>query len=323
MFSRLKVWLTSDPRPARILKHAFVAAVLVALGSLALPNRYRSEVLVLPRTGQSGSSLAAMAAMVGFPGMGKSEDGAQYGEIVKSRWNAERLLDATYTFTYQPWYFAKVQSRQETLASFLKVREPKDRESALRTVQGWLKTQRDPKSGVVRIEAEVPSPELAQQVLDRAVAGLEEALKAQGWTEAAAKADYARERLQEARLQEETARQALEAYAKAHVNFAQSPDAGVRSKGERLVADLALRRQVVATLTLGYEQAELDARNTVPVLSRLAPAYRPLVKSAPSRARLVILGALLAAAATAGWLYRRWIAERLFVPEEPSSTARS
>jgi uncharacterized protein involved in exopolysaccharide biosynthesis len=299
----LRDLIQKDPTLKKALAWGLVAGLLTALVTLALPNRYKSEAMVLPKSASSSGPLAALTAVAGIlgGGAGQIDEEAHYVDIVESRWMAERLLDAEYAFTYKAWYFGSPQARRQTLAAFLEADTPKKRESAFKTVLDWVEAKRDLKTGVLRLSAEAPSPELAQQLANRVADNLDLALKTRIRTQGTAKAAYAKDRLALARQEEEQTRQDLEAFARAHVNFAQSPDPGIRSRGERLASDLMLRRQVVASLTLGYEQAELEARNTVPVLSKLDEAYLPIQKSGPRRSLFVIYGLIAGAGLAYAW----------------------
>ncbi|MBP1626370.1 MAG: lipopolysaccharide biosynthesis protein [Holophagaceae bacterium] len=284
-----------DPTLKKAIAWGLLAGVLTAAYTLTMPNRYRSEAMVLPKNASSNSPLAALAATAAMlgAGRGQTDDEAHYADIVKSRWMAERLLDTEFTFSYKSWYFGEPRVRKQTLAAFLKAGNPEKRESAAKVILDWVEAKRDLKSGVLRISAEAPSPELSQQLANRVTDLLGVALKTRIQTQGTAKAAYAKERLIQARQEEEQARQELETFARSHINFAQSPDPGVRFRGERLGVDMMLRRQVVASLTLGYEQAELEAQNTVPVLSRLDEAYLPVGKSGPRRSSIVLTIILL------------------------------
>jgi hypothetical protein len=310
------------PVPAALrkpLKVGLAAAAFTLAASLMSPDYYQSGVMILPR-GAGGISLASLVATTGLLGGGGALSGideeAHYADIVQSRWMAEKLLKSTYQFSYRPWAFARVQERRETLEQFLDARAPRRHEGALRKVSKWVHTDRNPKTGVLSIDSLAPSPELAQQLADKATHLLDEALRTRVMDSGSARALFARQRLEEARLEEDKARAAMEAYARNHVNFAQSLDPGIRFKGERLADQLALRRQMVVTLTMGQEQAELDARSTVAVLSWLDDAYLPLEKARPRRGLLMAFLAFLAGSAgTLAWRERVALARRLRGPE--------
>lgn len=282
------------------LAAALVAGLAMAGRTLTQPNQYRSEVLVLPKGG-AGGPLAALAATAEFfGGWNQIDEEAHYTDILESRWLAENLLATRYRFRFKPRPMAAREERDQTLAEFLEVRDAVDRETALGQVQNMVRNRRDLKTGMLRVTVVAPSPELAKQIADQAVLLLGKALKERAQARNAAKAGYASVRLASARTVEEEARQALAAYARNHVNYATSADAGIRSQGERLNRDLALKSHLVDSLSLAFEQAELESRNTVPVLSTLGEAFLPATKAGPRRVRLVLMAALLAGAGT--WL---------------------
>lgn len=296
-----------DPTLKKALAWGLVAGLLTAGYTLTMPNQYTSEILVLPKSAGSGGPLAALSmvtGMLGGGGLAGTEEDGYYTDIVQSRWMAERLMDTSFTFTYKPWYFGASQARQQTLAAFLKADTPPKRESALKRLKGWITATRDLKTGVLRIQVKAPSPELAQAMTDRTTDLLDQALKSRVQTQGTAKADYAKQRLVRARQEEEQARLALVAYAEAHRNMDISPDPAVRAQGQALTAELLLRQQITTSVALGYEQAELDAHNNVPVLSRLSDAYLPATKSGPRRANLVLGVLALGAGLYWGWANR-------------------
>lgn len=303
----LREFLQKDPTLKKAMAWGLAAGLFTAGYTLTMPNRYSSEILVLPKSAGSGGPLAALSVvtgMLGGGGLAGTEEDGYYTDIVQSRWMAKHLLDSTYTFTYKSWYFGTPQARRQTLAAFLKADTPHKRESAFKTIQAWLTATRDLKTGVLHLKVEAPSPELAQELTNRAADLLDQALKTRVQTQGTAKADYAKQRLARARQEEDQARQALVAYAEAHRNLDTSPDPAVRAQGQALTAELLLRQQITTSVALGYEQAELDARNTVPVLSRLSDAYLPATKSGPMRANLVLAVLAIGAGLYWGWVNR-------------------
>ena len=303
---------------------AGIAAGLAGAGiSMAFPDQYRSEVIVLPSTGTSGGPLAALAAtasILGAAGLGAADDEAIVVDVVESRWMAEQLLDGEYAFQYQSWLFAQPRSVQSTLARFLDpdglgTAEARDR--AIRTVQEWVDAKRDLKSGVTRIWAEAPSRELAQQLAARATSLADQALRSRERSQSGFKAAFAKERVLLARREEEQARRNVEAFARNHLNFSQSVDPQIQLQGEALVAEQTLRRQVLTGLMLGFEQADLAAQNTAPMLNLLAPASVPLRKSGPERARWTILACIFGALGWITWERRRELAKKFGRPALP------
>ncbi len=286
----------------KALAWGLAAGLLTAGYTLTLPNQYTSEILVLPSNGNSSlSALSAAAGMLGIGGLGKGGEDDYYPDILTSRWMIEKLLDTEYSFTYRSWYFGSPQLRRQTLAAFLKADTPRKREESLQKVRNtWVTATRDLKTGVLRIMVQAPSPQLAQEMTDRAADLLDHALKTRVRTQGIAKANYAEQRLAQARQEEAKARQTLVNYAEAHRNLDQSPDPAVRAEGQALMAEVTLRQQIATNVALGYEQAELDARSTVPVLSRLSSAYLPALKSGPRRGIMAFVA--LALGTLMGWV---------------------
>lgn len=309
----LCAYFQKDRTIKKALGWGLLAGVITGAYSLTLPNRYSSEILALPDNGQG--SLSAMTALANMAGIGKQDD-AFYTDILTSHWLAEGLVDTEYKFSYMPWYFGGTQARKQTLAAFLGARTPVERQSAIKQAMNWVSASQDLKTGVLHIKVEAPSPELAQAMTNRAADLLDDALKNRVQSQGSAKAAYAKQRLARAVLEEEQARQDLVAFAQSHQNFPVSPNPAVRSEGEKLTADLMLRRQISTTVALGYEQAELDARSTVPILSRLSNAYLPVTKSGPRRTNMV-LGIFLAAAVGAWlWMNRVRLRDQLHAIED-------
>ena len=305
---------------------ATAAALVAGAVTMAMPDQFRSRILVYPKGGSGGplAALAATAAMFGGGFGGQVEEEAHYLDIIESRWMAENLLDAVYTFDYQSWALGRHQARQESLARMLDVRTPRDREAALRWVSRAVEGRRDLKSGTITITAEAPSPQLAQQMADKVVAYLNQALRRRLQQQAADKAEVAEDLVLHARAKANEARAALEAFARNHANFFQSQDAGIRTNGERLAGELSLRQQVVASLILSFEQADLETKNHAPVLSTLAPAFLPLEKKGPARKRWILSAMVLGALGAGLWTYRRsvWSALRGPLPRQRPEGAR-
>jgi uncharacterized protein involved in exopolysaccharide biosynthesis len=314
----LRELFRKDPTLKKALAWGLAAGLLTAGYTLTMPNQYTSEILVLPSNngGSPLSALASAAGMLGVGGLGKTDD-AYYPDILTSRWLAGKLLDSTYHFTYKGWYFGAPQHRVQTIAAFLKADTPQKRESALETVQDWLTATSDIKTGVLHIKVEAPSPELAQELTDRAADLLDEALKTRVQGGGSAKAAYAKARLAQAKEEVDRARQTLVSYAEAHRNLDQSPDPAVRAQGQALMAELALRQQIATNVALGYEQAELEARNNVPVLSRLSDAYLPAQKTKPRRSTMVLAAFFAVSAGLWLWLNR----DRLHIDDGTTSHA--
>ena len=298
------------------LKMGLAAALLTALISLFLHNRYTSMSTLLPRQDHGKSEVmmglsvlggGAGGVLGGLGGLGSGDDLANV-DILQSRWLETRLLQARYSFEYKTWYFGSPKQVQSTLYDFL---EPKDLDQALKTVDKWISVSRDIKSGLITLTVEAPSPQLAQEMSANALQYLDEFLQQKTQTDGAKHAKFYQDRVTDAQVQALASEQGLARFASRNLNYQVSPNPDVRLEGLRLEAELLSKRQLVASMNLALQQAMVDESNTMPVLSVLDQPNLPSRKSGPSRSLFVIAGFLLVAAAS--WLSRnwRWLAGRI------------
>ena len=272
-----------------------VAAVVVSIYTLFIPNQYRSEARVLPADARSGSGGAAAmaAATVGVSFPGQDSPDAAYVDILNSRSLREALLQRRFKFSYRSWRFGALQTREQTLYDFLGRR---NLDQATRALRERITITRDLKTKLLTLAVETESPELSQQVVQALVSLLDEFVVSKTQTRGGTKAAFAEKRLAEARREMAQAEQAFGAFLDSNRNFATSPDAAVRLKGVRLDNEFKLRTQIVTTLAIAREQALLEEKNDMPILNILDDGNLPYEKSRPNRGPVVIsttLGAML------------------------------
>lgn len=295
----------------RPFKRAAGVGIAAAVITLFMPNYYKSDACLLPveakGTGGLGNLSAAAAAFgVALPG-GEGSD-ANFTDILQSRWMKENLLQTEFTFHARSWRFGTDTLRHETLYAYLDAR---NMDRAVKAMDKVLSASRDLKSKVITISAETKSPELSQEIVQRATALLNEFVLEKSQTRGSEKAAFAEARLADARKAMDKAEATLLAFLEANRNYQVSADPAVRLRGARLEADLNLRRQLVTTLAINREQALLDAKNDVPILNLLDKANLPIDKSKPHRSIIVLLIVLLSGMGAWGWDNRAWIRERL------------
>lgn len=291
--NRLQVSLR---RPALWAVGAGLAVALLALGT---PNQYRSEALILPTEGKGATSLgglggfAAAAAVLGVTSPGGSGNDSIYQDILRSRWLGEGLLQASYEYPLPFWRFGSQHMVKGTLQDYLSSQRllplgAMNRDQAVEALAGVFTSRRDLKTGVLTLSAETRSPELSRLIVKRATALLEEFVKQRAQTRGGHKAAFAEARLQEARAEYAQAEQRLEAFLNVNRNYQQNPDPAIHLRGDRLSAEVLLRRQVVSALTLSREQALMDEKDDTPILNVLDEANLPVQKSSPSRTAWVV-----------------------------------
>lgn len=297
---------TIPPQLHAPLRNGAMAGVLVVIISLFLQDSYRCEAQILPDHPRAGAGLGGqMAAMVAAAGIAlpdQANSDLTFTDILNSRWMQKSLLLETYRFSTRAWFFGRERERRETLYAYFHAR---NLDQACRMVRDHLTVAHDLKSKLLTISAETPSAALSQQMVRRAVAGLEEFIEMKSRSRGGNKAAFTAERVQEASAASALAAREAEAFLRAHRNYATSNDPAVRLEGVRLEGLCRLRQQVVATLTLNYEQALLEKKNDMPVLNILDEGDLPQEKSGPFRSRLALLAFLLAGGGTWLWRYIR------------------
>lgn len=303
------------------LQWALAAGLLTALITLFLPNYYKSEARLLPveSKGLGGSlgGLATAAAAFGVSVPGGDSNDANFVDVLNSRWLREQLLQTEFRYHTRSWHFGAERLEQGTLYAYV---DEKNMDRAVKKVGDVLSATRDLKSKVITISAETKSPELSQQVVQRAGKLLETFLQEKGHTRGGAKALFAEARLAEARGEMDQAEEAFRRFLEGNRNYQTSGDPAVRLRGTRLETELRLRQQLVSTLAMNREQALLEEKNDIPILNLLDPGNLPIEKSKPARFVLILLGTLLVGAGGWAWLNREWVRARLLADEDESIT---
>ncbi len=290
-----------DPPPTldlkASLKHPFKWALAVglatALVSLFMPDYYRSDARLLPvdakGTGGLGS-LAATAAAFGVAVPGGEGTDTNFVDILQSRWIKERLLQTEFSFHSRSWRFGADRPSQESLYAYL---DMKNMDQAVKGIDTILSANRDLKSKVITISAESKSPELSQDIVQRATNLLNQFVLEKSRTRGSEKAAFAEQRLTDARHKLDQAEAAFRAFMESNRNYKASGDPTVYLEGARLEAELNLRRQLVMTIAINREQALLEAKNDIPILNVLDSANLPEEKNRPHRFMIVVVAMIV------------------------------
>lgn len=295
----------------RALISAFGVAILVALGSLFLPNYFISEVKILPVEAKLSGGIGQLASAAAAFGVGlPSQDGSEatYVDILDSRWLRESLLNSEFEFHEQPFMIGPSQAHRMTLLAYLKA---KNIDQGIRKLGTVLQGSRDSKTKLMTITAETRSPELSQLIVKKAATLLETFLLQKGKTRGGAKAAFAGARLRDAKAELLGSEMVLRDFSERNRNFQTSTDPAVRLQGNRLEADLKLKQQIVVTLALNLEQALMEEKNDLPILNILDDGNLPIEKSRPSRSLIVLFCFFLSFAGIVLYRNRAWVISKL------------
>lgn len=301
----------------RSLLVGFLGAFAVAIFTIFLPNFYQSKAILLPvdAKGAGGlGQLAAAAAAIGIGGGASDSGDANFVDILNSRSIREDILNTEFQFNVRSWRFGPKVPHKETLFTYLK---GGNMDRAVAGLGPILVATRDIKSKIIVVSAETKSPELSQQIVQKALKDLEAFLIAKGRTKGGQKALFAEARLAESRGEMAQAEEVFRQFLEGNRNYQTSSDPSVRLRGNRLEAELKLKQQLVMTLAMNREQALLEEKNDVPIVNVLDGANLPIDKSRPKRTNIVILAFVLISAGAWAWQNREWIYARLLDRDDP------
>ena len=270
---------------------AALGGVATYLALLGKPDVYQSEALLLPNSGIRSGLLGALGVSSLLASDLAGEE-AYYTDLLDSRWMMETLAGETFDFPYRTWKFGAPKHHSGTLVGFLEPGRTADDDQVVQRLRAWISSRSNLKSGTISVAVTAPSPELAFKLNREVVLQLERGLKERVVSQSQAKAEYTATRVDRARREEADARARFVAFSRDHVNYATSPDAGVRTLGETLYADLQVKREVVSAMSQALVQAEVAAHSTLPVVSVLDDGYLPTRKSGPPRLAIALTAAL-------------------------------
>lgn len=292
------LWSRIRTLSTRVWAQCFVKwsvwAALTSAGiSLALPNYYKSEAILLPSDSSAsvlGSFAGAAAALgVGLPG-GQGGQDQSFEAIIRSRWMGEALLTHSFSYSESNFLFGPKRKYQNTLLQEL---DAKNLDRGMVALDQTISLDRDLKTNVLTIGVETRSPELSQQVVKLVVRLLNDFITNHNKTTNGEKAKFIAERMAEAEANSKASEKLLRAFLMKNRNFAQSSDPDIQLDGSRLQSDLQMRKQIQLTLALNFEQTLSDAKNNTPVVNFVDEGSLPVEKSHPSRALIVLVAAVV------------------------------
>lgn len=313
----LRQWLESYiqayKKVLRTVRVGLAVCAITIVGSLMVPNRYKSESKILPTDARGAGGIgAAAAAAAGISLPGTDGPDAIYIDILNSRSLRKELLSTQFTYSFQSWYFGHRQFKTKSLYEYL---NKKNSDRALNSLKGFIVVTRESKTKILTISVETVSPELSQQIIQRMTGLLNEFVVTKAQTRGHIRATFSERRLVEARKELAQAEEELRSFLDGNRNFLLSPDPSVRLKGMRLDNELKLRTQVLSTLAIGREQALLEEKNDMAILNLLDEANLPIEKSGPSRGVWVVVSTVLAILGAFGWERREWLLSKFMGTE--------
>lgn len=277
----------------RIVSIAIILSLVVATYTLSRPRQYVSEAS-FSLQGSDSRRLSGIAAQFGLalPGNDAAQSPAYYVELLGSR---EILLAAAGTrYTYR-------RDGKLTNALLPDIYGIQASDTALlwdetvRRLRDAISTDRSRETGIVRVSAGAPSPILAQEILTRLVALLNDFNLKTRQSQAANERRFIERRMTEIGGDLHAAEDRLKEFRQNNRGSIVSvPELSLEY--ERLTRDLNLRQQVYTALAQNYEQARIDEVRDTPAITVIESPSFPVRPSSRHFVRNVLLIFLLALA---------------------------
>ncbi len=262
-----------------------VAALVVGVG-LRADRQWVSQATFVAQSPSGGSSrLAGLAAQFGVnvPNAQAGQSPDFYADVLRGDGMLRQLLTGRYT---------NADGQQLDLAAHLApgvADTARLRELAVRQLRTMVSASVGLKTGLVRLAVRLDDPEVARQMVARALEELNRLNVVAQQTQASQERVFTDTRLSLARGELRVAEDRLEDFLRSNRVFSGAPQLVLQE--DRLRREVNLRQQVVSGLAQGLEQARLEESRNLPVITVVEAPVRPAL---PDSRRLV-LKALFAA----------------------------
>lgn len=257
-----------------VLLLPFALAVLVVAIGLLLPRSYTASASFAPQTSGSGlSRLTGLAAQFGIavPTDDPANSPEFYADLLRSAQLLRVMVDSTYQFSEGA---ASVQANLVEVYEISEATPERSREKAVKRLGQHLRVSTDPKTGVVTLGFDAPSPDLAEQLVRHALDLVNTFNLRTRQSQAAAERQFVEARVDEAQRDLREAENRLQGFLTANRTYANSPQ--LQFQHDRLSREVQLRQDVYSKLVQAFEQARIDEVRNTPVITVVEAPIRPV-----------------------------------------------
>ena len=321
----------------KVLAITFVVACVIAL---SLPSYYKCEVTLSPEmsTSRSSSSLSALASSFGVNLKGALGNNTEalfptvYPDLMKSTKFMTGLFtipvtiegdkeegEPDRTMTYydylmdeqkRPWWSEAIGGTMEWLVSLISEEEQdssdvidpfrltKKQTQIIKMIEKKIVCDVDKKTMVISIEVTDQDPVICATMADSVKTRLQKAITNYRTNKARVDLEHNKKMLVEAKERYEKACDAYVRFADGNQKiFLQT----ARQKQAKLEDEMQLRRSIYQQLVSQVQQAEMRVQEATPAFTTLQNATVPVIKSGPSRKKILLVFLFLAFIATSAW----------------------
>ena len=270
-----------------VVRAVLVTVVAAVLLTVLRPRTYTSSATFLPQSRRGGSSLSGLAAQLGLsvPNGDAMQSPQFYVDLLRSRPILHAAVDTRYAFTTDSG------AVHGTLADVYAVpagRPAARRDAAARRLSDDMEVTSSTRTGVITLKVEARDPQLAQQVVARLIALLNEYNVRTRKSQATAERAFTEQRLDDARAELRRAENRLQDFLVQNREFRRAPT--LAFDYDRLSRDLSFRQQTYAALAQAYEQARIEEVRDTPVISVVEEPELPIRPDPRGTVRNVLLG---------------------------------
>jgi LPS O-antigen subunit length determinant protein (WzzB/FepE family) len=331
----LKLW----KKRKMIIIWCVAGAIIGLIAGFSIPKTYSASVTLAPEVqGKSSSSLSSLASMAGINlNSANSVDAItaeMYPEIVASTPFIYELFNLPVQFTrkdsvinttlldymkeYQrsPWWTPIVNAPMKALGWCLSLLQPKEEEGSgegslnpynlpekerkiVKALSEAIMVTVDKKTLKTNVSLEMQDPLVVTDVVNAVVVNLSEYVSEYRTSKARQDAENLLEICEQRKAEYYAAQQAYATYMDANKNVALQSALAER---ERLQQEMNLAYQVYSQVASNLEAARIAEQQAKPVVTIIKPAEVPYRKTAPSKAKMLVIFTFLAGCIAAAWV---------------------
>lgn len=329
-----KLW----KKKTMIIKWCVVGAVIGIVVGFSIPKTYSSSVTLAPETQQrTNSSVSSIASMMGV-NLNNSVDAISvemFPDVVHStpfivelfelpvqfEWKGEMmnttLLDYMLEYQKSPWWTPVMQAPFKALGwvmSLVSGKEeetegvagpldptnlPKKERGVVKFFAENIMVNVDKKTGKTSMSLEMQDPHVVATVLNAVVENLKEYMSDYRTSKARQDVENLAEICTERKADYYKAQQAYAKFVDANKSVILQ---SAQAERERLQQEMNLAYQVYSQVATQLEGARIQEQQAKPVFAIIDPVTIPLQRSAPSKAKMLVIFTFLAGCCAAAWV---------------------